>query len=182
MKPIPEHFPRKCTPVRRRKCDETKKLERRSDTIGSKSALAVILAVGAITGAAFGFLVNAAAAQDVTIFKRPQCGCCEDYADYLRQNGFKVTIKPTRELAAMSRREGIPKDFQGCHLSFIDGYVVSGHVPVRTVRKLLSERPAIRGIALPGMPQGSPGMPGVKDGPWTIYSIGEGAPRPYTTE
>src|SRR3546814_2652481 len=71
----------------------------------------------------------------------------------------------------MSRAAGIPDDYQGCHLSQIDGYVVSGHVPVETVNRLLSERPDIAGITLPGMPMGSPGMSGVKTEPFTIYEI-----------
>lgn len=125
---------------------------------------------------------TAAFAADVTLYKTPQCGCCEDYADYLRQNGFTVTVKPTHELVAMSRDAGIPDDFHGCHLSFIDGYVVSGHVPVETVNRLLTERPDIEGITLPGMPQGSPGMTGVKTEPFTIYEIGAGRPKVYATE
>ena len=103
--------------------------------------------------------------KDVTLYKNPQCGCCEGYADYLRENGFDVTVKPTHDLTAMSREAGIPDDFQGCHLSFVDGYVVSGHVPVGTVNKLLTERPDIKGVTLPGMPMGSPGMSGTKEAP-----------------
>ena len=142
-----------------------------------------IFAIVAISvGAVLWLFPFATTAQEATIYKNPQCGCCEGYADYLRQNGFKVTVKPTHELSAMSRREGIPEDFQGCHLGYIDGYVVSGHVPVKTVRKLLSERPKIKGITLPGMPMGSPGMSGTKDGPWTIYAIGGDAPKTYATE
>lgn len=147
-----------------------------------KKAIAASLTIAVLALASLGLTNNSTAAQEATIYKIPQCGCCEGYADYLRQNGFKVTVKPTHELSAMSRREGIPEEFQGCHLGFIDGYVVSGHVPVRTVRRLLSERPAIKGITLPDMPQGSPGMSGVKDGPWLIYSIGDGEPKPYATE
>jgi hypothetical protein len=109
--------------------------------------------------------------KDVTLYKTPQCGCCEGYADYLRQNGFTVTVKPTHDLAAMSRDAGIPDEFQGCHLSMVDGYVVSGHVPVNTVRKLLTERPDIKGVTLPGMPLGSPGMNGVKEAPFDMLAI-----------
>jgi hypothetical protein len=109
--------------------------------------------------------------KDVTLYKTPQCGCCEGYADYLRQNGFTVTVKPTHDLAAMSRDAGIPDEFQGCHLSMVDGYVVSGHVPVNTVRKLLTERPHIKGVTLPGMPLGSPGMNGVKEAPFDMLAI-----------
>jgi len=123
-----------------------------------------------------------AAAEDVTLYKNPQCGCCENYADYLRDNGFTVTVKPTHELVPMSREAGIPDNFQGCHLAFIENYVVSGHVPVDTVNRLLTERPDIKGITLPGMPMGSPGMNGVKRQPFTVYEIGEGQPKVYAVE
>ena len=119
-----------------------------------KSFIPMLVAITVVVGAVLGLSGHPSVAQEAMIYKNPQCGCCEGYADHLRQNGFKVTVKTTHELSAMSRREGIPDDFQGCHLSYIDGYVVSGHVPVRAVRKLLTERPAIRGITLPGMPQG----------------------------
>lgn len=118
----------------------------------------------------------------VALFKNPQCGCCEGYAEYLRKNGFKVTVKSTHELVTLSRNAGVPDDFQGCHLAFIDGYVVSGHVPVKTVNRLLTERPNIKGITLPGMPQGSPGMSGIKTEPFTIYSVGEKQPTVYAVE
>ncbi len=117
-----------------------------------------------------------------TLYKNPQCGCCEGYASYLRENGFTVTVKPTHELSRISREAGIPDDFQGCHTMFIDGYAVGGHVPVKTVRKLLSERPKIKGITLPGMPMGSPGMSGAKDQTWKIYSIGDGEPKIFAVE
>ncbi|MHA6688557.1 DUF411 domain-containing protein [Mesorhizobium sp. A556] len=118
------------------------------------------------TGAAY-----ADESKEVTLYKSPLCGCCEGYADYLRQNGFTVTVKPTHDLVTMSREAGIPDDFQGCHLSMIDGYVVSGHVPVNTVRKLLTERPDIKGVTLPGMPLGSPGMSGAQEAPFEILEV-----------
>ena len=93
-----------------------------------------------------------------TLYKNPQCSCCEGYAAYLRENGFEVEVKPTNDLAEISQKAGVPEKFQGCHTMFVDHYVVDGHVPVNVIRKLLSERPAIAGITLPGMPAGSPGM------------------------
>jgi hypothetical protein len=117
-----------------------------------------------------------------TLYKNPQCGCCEGYAEYLRENGFTVTVEPTDELVAMSRAAGIPDESQGCHLSFIDGYVVSGHVPVNMVNRLLSERPDIKGVTLPGMPMGSPGMGGEKTELFTIYEIGDGPAKIYGVE
>ncbi|MGO4562752.1 DUF411 domain-containing protein [Rhizobiales bacterium 3FA27D7] len=109
--------------------------------------------------------------KDLTLYKNPQCSCCEGYADYLRENGFDVTVKATHDLAEMSREAGISDEFQGCHLSFVDGYVVSGHVPVSTVEKLLTERPDIKGVTLPGMPMGSPGMSGTKEAPFEMLEI-----------
>ena len=118
----------------------------------------------------------------MTLWKSPDCGCCEDYAAYLRDNGFTVAVHPTDDVIPMSRAAGIPDDFQGCHLAFVEGYVVSGHVPVEIVRRLLTERPAIAGVTLPGMPLGSPGMTGTKSEPFTIYAIGDDAPRVYAVE
>jgi hypothetical protein len=108
----------------------------------------------------------------VTLYKNPECGCCEGYVDYLRHHGFEVTSKPTNNLAEISRKAGVPSDLQGCHTAFIGDYVVDGHVPVEAIKNLLAERPAIKGITLPGMPEGSPGMYGEKTGPFTIYAIG----------
>jgi hypothetical protein len=111
------------------------------------------------------------------LYKNPQCSCCEGYAAYLRQNGFVVDVKPTNDLAEISQKAGVPEQLQGCHTMFVDRYVVDGHVPVSVIRKLLSERPAIAGITLPGMPEGSPGMTGRKSGPFTIYAVSkDGAP------
>jgi hypothetical protein len=106
-----------------------------------------------------------------TMYKNPQCSCCEGYAAYLRKNGFEVDVKPTNDLAEISRQAGVPEQMQGCHTMFVNGYVVDGHVPVATLNKLLSEKPAIAGITLPGMPLGSPGMGGEKEGSFTIYAI-----------
>ena len=120
---------------------------------------------------------RAAEAIPVTLYKNPSCTCCEGYAQYLDQNGFKVDMRPTNDLAEISRRAGIPSDLEGCHTSFIGDYVVDGHVPVETIRKLLDTKPALAGITLPGMPSGTPGMGGPKTESWTIYAVTkDGAP------
>jgi len=139
------------------------------------TAVAALLAVSSPT---FAETIKA------TLYKNPQCSCCENYAAYLRKNGFEVDVKPTNNLAEISRKAGVPETFQGCHTMFVNGYVVDGLVPINTVRKLLSEKPAIAGITLPGMPLGSPGMGGSKEGPFTIYAITkDGAvPSVYATE
>ena len=119
-----------------------------------------------------------------TVYKDPNCGCCEGYAAYLRQNGFTVDVKPTLDLAEISQKAGVPEKLQGCHTMFIGDYVVDGHVPVDVVRKLLSEQPKIAGITLPGMPVGSPGMYGQKTRPFTIYAVTKdgAAPTVYAIE
>lgn len=118
-----------------------------------------------------------------TLYKNPQCTCCEGYAAYLRKNGFEVDVKPTNDLAEISAKAGVPEKLQGCHTMFVENYVVDGHVPVEVIQKLLSERPAIAGITLPGMPQGSPGMVGSKTETFTIYAVTkDGAPpKVYAT-
>jgi hypothetical protein len=119
-----------------------------------------------------------------TLYKNPQCSCCEGYAAYLRENGFTVDVKPSNDLAQISTEAGVPAEMEGCHTMFVDGYVVDGHVPVGVIRKLLSERPKIAGITLPGMPMGSPGMGGEKSGPFTIYAVTKdgAAPTVYAVE
>ena len=126
----------------------------------------------------------AAAPIQATLYKNPHCSCCEGYAAYLRQNGFAVDVKPTSDLAEISQEAGVPEKYQGCHTMFIGGYVIDGHVPVDVIRKLLTEQPAIAGITLPGMPQGSPGMTGSKSGPFVIYAVTKGAAAPtvFATE
>src|SRR5690242_15749174 len=115
----------------------------------------------------------------VTLYKNPDCDCCEEYADYLRQNGFKVTAVPTNDLTVMGEKYGILDSLQPCHISLVGGYVVGGHIPIEVVNRLLSEKPQITGITLPGMPEGTPGMPGKKPGPLDIYEIGNSPPKVY---
>jgi hypothetical protein len=117
-----------------------------------------------------------------TLYKNPQCGCCEGYADYLRENGFEVTVQPTRDLPLLHRQHGVPEPLVGCHTTLVDGYVVEGHVPIGALLRLLTERPGIKGISLPGMPAGSPGMTGEKTAPFMIYEIRDGEPKVYAVE
>jgi hypothetical protein len=117
-----------------------------------------------------------------TLYKNPQCGCCEGHADYLRENGFEVTVEPTHDLPLLKRQYGVPGALEGCHTTLIDGYVVEGHVPVASILRLLTERPDIKGISLPGMPAGSPGMSGAKAAPFTIYAIGDEPAKVFAVE
>ena len=120
---------------------------------------------------------------EATLYKTPDCGCCEGYASYLREHGYKVTVKPSHDMPMIKKLAGVSEELEGCHTTMIGGYVVEGHVPVGPIEKLLSERPAIKGISLPGMPQGSPGMSGRKEAPFTVYEIGgDTTPKVFAVE
>lgn len=118
-------------------------------------------------------------AKNVTLYKDPECSCCEGYADYLRGNGFAVKLVPTHDLPLLDEKYGIATDLSPCHISLVAGYVVGGHVPVAVVNRLLAEKPRITGITLPGMPPGSPGMVGTKTAPFIIYEITTGPRKVY---
>src|SRR3954464_12477145 len=141
---------------------------------------AAIILEGSLAGRAA--IAAGSAKPPIALFKNPGCGCCEEYAAYLRQHGFTVTVRETDKLADMSTKAGIPAELAGCHLAYLGGYVVSGHVPIEAVDKLLTERPQLKGLALPGMPLGSPGMSGDKAEPFKIQAIDrEGKSKLYMT-
>ena len=157
-------------------------------TLNRRALLTVLLSgagglalIGGLTGVIPLSAEPALTREDVTLYKNPQCGCCEGYADYLRQSGFKVKAISTNDLTVMGQKYGIADDMQPCHISLIGGYVVGGHIPFEIIDRLLSEKPQIVGITLPGMPEGTPGMPGNKPDPLEIYEIGEGQPKIYAT-
>ena len=126
------------------------------------------------------------AAKTGTLYKDPNCGCCQEYADYLRDNGFDLKVVPTDDMAELRHEHGISEEMTGCHMTLIDGYVVEGHVPVAIINRLLGDRPDIKGISLPGMPMGSPGMAGEKTEAFTVLEIAREkspkAPRVYAVE
>lgn len=118
----------------------------------------------------------------VKMYKDPQCGCCESYADYLSQHGFKVKVVNTSDMDVMKLRYGVPDFLQSCHTMTVGGYVVEGHVPLAAIDRLLTEKPDIAGIAFPGMPQGAPGMSGVKEEPFSVFTISNEAPELFYSE
>jgi hypothetical protein len=94
----------------------------------------------------------------VTVFKDPNCGCCKVWVDHLRAHGFAVTTKDTSDINGPKRTARVPERLYSCHTAFVGGYVVEGHIPAADIQRLLAEKPKIAGIAVPGMPAGSPGM------------------------
>ncbi len=124
----------------------------------------------------------ALAAEPVTIWRSPGCGCCDAYAEYLRAEGFEVTVIDDVNFDDRSVAVGVPEQGIGCHLAMIDGYVVSGLVPAEIIERLLEERPDITGITLPGMPANAPGMAPAKTGTLRTYSFGPNGVAVYADE
>lgn len=111
---------------------------------------AVLLSAGAVF----------AAGEEVVMYKDPNCGCCTKWADHLRENGFQVREIDSADMRMIKAEAGLPAPLASCHTATVEGYVVEGHVPASSLRRLLDERPPLAGIAVPGMPLGSPGMEG----------------------
>jgi len=130
-------------------------MPRRTKTLTRRSALAV-LAVGLVVPT----ISASAQAPTITVHKDPNCGCCTGWVRHLKDAGFAVTVEETANLQAVRKRLGVPSDLAACHTAEIAGYVIEGHVPALAVRQLLEKRPVAVGLAVPGMPTGSPGMEG----------------------
>lgn len=94
----------------------------------------------------------------VTVYKDPNCGCCELWVDHLKAAGFAVTVRDTSDMASVKASFGVPEALGSCHTARAGSYTIEGHVPADLIRKLLAEKPVARGLAVPGMPIGSPGM------------------------
>ena len=94
----------------------------------------------------------------VTVSKDPTCECCNGWVEHLRDAGFRVNVMDTPQINLVKKRYGVPDDLASCHTAEVAGYVLEGHVPAAEVKHLLAERPQARGLAVPGMPMGSPGM------------------------
>ncbi|MFA6965735.1 DUF411 domain-containing protein [Bosea sp. (in: a-proteobacteria)] len=109
----------------------------------------------------------------LTVYRTPTCGCCKAWGSHLARAGLSTTIIELNDLAPTKRRAGVPDAYEACHTGLIDGYFVEGHVPAGDIRRLLAERPTARGLVVPGMPVGSPGMEvaGVKPEPFQTLLI-----------
>ena len=114
----------------------------------------------------------AQAADEVVVYKSPTCGCCGDWVEHLRQNGFKVRVENQYDLTPIKQRYGIGPELQSCHTAQVGNYFIEGHVPAGDIQRLLAERPDIRGLAVPGMPMGSPGMEGPYSDHYEVVAVG----------
>lgn len=136
-------------------------------------------------------LAAAPQATPVELWKDPQCGCCQDWVEHMQAQGFVFTVHPTGN-AAVRARLGLPQQLGSCHTALVAGYLIEGHVPAADVRRLLQQKPRALGLAVPGMPVGSPGMDGpvygnrrdpydvllvARDGSTRVFSSYHGKPR-----
>jgi len=126
--------------------------------------------------------VQAAGAKQMVVYKSPYCGCCGAWADAFDQLGYQVVTKDMEDMDWAKQQMEVPEAMESCHTAVIDGYVIEGHVPPQAVSKLLSERPDVKGIAVPGMPEGSLGMGYDPKARYMVYQFGGETgpePKPY---
>lgn len=155
------------------------------------TTVVVLAAVGGVTFAAMtsaeapeqaDVVAAATGSKAITIYRDPNCGCCDAYAEYLEANGYQVTRVDDPDFDKRSIAAGVPEQGLGCHLAEVDGYVVSGLVPAEIIERLISERPDITGITLPGMPANAPGMSPEKTGTLKTYAFGEDGVTVFSNE
>ena len=136
-----------------------------------RKTLAAVAAVAAVSVAGATFAQKPA--PTVQVYKSPTCGCCANWVKHLQQHGFTTRVTETDDVASIKTQRGVPARVQSCHTAVVDGYVLEGHVPAADVQRLLKERPAVAGLAVPGMPIGSPGMevPGPKPQAYDVVAF-----------
>jgi hypothetical protein len=119
------------------------------------------------------------ASEQVTVYRVSTCNCCVKWMDHLEAAGFEVTGHVVENLEEAPERERVPEELRSCHIAIVGGYIVEGHVPADVVADLLSRRPEIEGIAVPGMPMGSPGMESPNPQPYEVIAF-ENSGRTWT--
>lgn len=105
-------------------------------------------------------VLRAAAGTPMMVYKDPNCGCCHNWVEIMRGSGFDVSVRDTTDMASIKTRHKVGRNLTSCHTALVGGYVVEGHVPADLIRRLLADKPKVLGLAVPGMPAGSPGMEG----------------------
>jgi hypothetical protein len=118
----------------------------------------------------------------IQVWKSPTCGCCSKWVDHLEASGFTVKVTNVTNISPIKQWNSVPPALGSCHTAVVDGYVVEGHVPAEDIFRLLEDRPAVAGIAVPGMPMGSPGMEGPSPQAYQVMSFDkDGAIEKFST-
>ena len=129
------------------------------------------LAILAIMISLYTLQMSSANARDITVYKSPTCGCGNKWISHLEENNFKVTAHDRSDMSAVKQQFRIKPTQQSCHTALINGYTIEGHVPAADIKRLLTEKPNIRGLSVPGMPMGSPGMEGPRKNAYQVLAI-----------
>lgn len=129
--------------------------------------------ISALAGLFLSGAALAAALPPVEVYKSPYCGCCGQWVEHMRQAGFTVNVHDVQDVPAARRAAGMPERFGSCHTAKVGGYAVEGHVPAADVKRLLAEKPKAAGIAVPGMPQGAPGMETPRPQPYATLLVAQ---------
>lgn len=111
-------------------------------------------------------------ASEIVVYQSRTCGCCKKWVSHLKDNGFNVRSEFMDDVTDVKLKMNLPMKLASCHTAVVNGYIVEGHVPANAIRKLISEKPSIRGIAVPGMPMGSPGMEGSYSEAYDVIAFG----------
>lgn len=121
-----------------------------------------------------------AATPVINVYKSVTCGCCEGWVKHLRENGFRVEAHDVANPSDMREKMGMPDKLGSCHTAVVDGYAIEGHVPAADIKRLLAAKPKAKGLAVPAMPLGSPGMEGPRKDAYDVYLVlPDGSPRVY---
>jgi hypothetical protein len=146
-----------------------------ADKTASFTRRRVLLVLGAVAAVGIGGVVyiNSAPtmADEVVVYKDPSCGCCGRWVSHMRRNGFAVTVNNVEDMDPIKQKAKIPEAMESCHTAYVGGYSIEGHVPASDIKKILSERPAINGLAVPGMPSSAPGMDSPEAKPYTVFAF-----------
>lgn len=124
-------------------------------------------------------LVANAAQPIIDVYKTASCGCCKKWVQHLQSNGFEVRAHDVKDPAVIRRAGGIADKYGSCHTARVGKYIVEGHVPASDIKRLLSTRPRAVGLAVPGMPMGSPGMEGGRSDSYDVLLVKEGSAAVY---
>ena len=136
-----------------------------------RASVAALVAAGASARVLGASQVPMTSGTAIEIWKTPTCGCCKMWVDHMRAAGFRPTVHDLNDVSPIKRKLGVPSALESCHTAVVGGYTIEGHVPADVVRQALKERPKIAGLAVAGMPMGSPGMEGPRKDPYNVVAF-----------
>ena len=133
--------------------------------------IAIIPALVVTLFIVFNFYSKATIAEEIMVYKSPSCGCCKKWVKHLKNQGFDVKTKDMKDVKPIKNKYGVQQKFQSCHTAKVGKYFIEGHVPAKDIKKLLKDKPDIKGLAVPGMPMGSPGMEGHRKDKYNVIAV-----------